>query len=74
MQLPIADNQIVQHWPTVHNQVRARGPERGRNLKVEYLGEFESISKIALNRESGDQLGTFGEITWLKKSHATVYF
>jgi hypothetical protein len=39
---------------------------------VEFLGEFKSILKNALVYESGDQLGTFGEITLDKKSHATV--
>jgi hypothetical protein len=52
-------------WPAVHNQIRRSGPRRltkqwpipwpGRNLKVEYLGTFESIFEIALDHESGDQ-------------------
>ncbi len=38
-----------------------------RHKKVEFLGGFKSIFEIALDRESGDQLGTFGEITLDKK-------
>ncbi len=38
-----------------------------RTLEVEFLGEFESIFETALVHESGDQLGTFGEITLDKK-------
>jgi hypothetical protein len=30
-------------WPIAYNQIRRSGPWRGRTLKVEYLGEFESI-------------------------------
>jgi hypothetical protein len=37
-------------------------------LEVEFLGEFESIFKTALDRKSEDQLGTFGEITLDKKN------
>ncbi len=43
-----------------------------RTLEIEFLGEFKSIIETALVYESGDQLGTFGEITLDKKSHATV--
>ncbi len=43
-------------------------------LKFEYLREFESIFETALDHESGDQLGTIGEITGDKKSHATFTF
>jgi hypothetical protein len=39
---------------------------------VENLAEFGSIFKTALDKKSGDQLGTCGEITLDKKSHATV--
>ncbi len=38
-----------------------------RTLEVEFLGEFESILENALEYESGDQLGYFGEITLDKK-------
>jgi hypothetical protein len=41
-------------------------------LEVEFLGEFESIFETALDQGSEDLLGTFGEITLDKKSHATV--
>ncbi len=37
------------------------------NLKVEYLGEYESISETALDHESGDKLDTLGEITFRQK-------
>jgi hypothetical protein len=43
-----------------------------RTLEVEFLGKFEPIFETALVYESGDQLGTFGEITLDKKPHATV--
>ncbi len=33
---------------------------------------YQSIFETALDQESEDQLGTFGEITSDKKSHATV--
>jgi hypothetical protein len=63
-------------WPIAHNQIRRGGPSRRRTQKVEYLGEFESVFEIALNHESEGQLGfflgTIGEITLDKKSHATV--
>ncbi len=36
-------------------------------LEVEFLGEFESIFETALDHESEDLLGTFGEITLDKK-------
>jgi hypothetical protein len=36
-------------------------------LEIEFLGEFESIFEAALVNESGDQSGTFGEITLDKK-------
>jgi hypothetical protein len=46
-----------------------------RTLEIEFLHEFKSIFETALVYESGDQLGTFGEITLnKKKSHATVPF
>ncbi len=38
------------------------------SLEVEFLGKFESIFGTALNLESGDQLGTFGEITFRQKN------
>jgi hypothetical protein len=41
-------------------------------LEVECPGKFESIFETALNNKSDDLLGTFGEITLDKKSHATV--
>jgi hypothetical protein len=41
-------------------------------LEVEFLGEFESIFETALDHESENLLGTFGEITLDKKTHATV--
>jgi hypothetical protein len=45
-----------------------------RTLEVEFLGEFESIFENALVYESGDQLGTFGEITLDKKILALLSF
>ncbi len=39
-----------------------------RPLKVEYLSEFKSIVKTALDHKSRDQIGTFGEITLDKKN------
>ncbi len=61
-------------WPLAHNKIRRHGPWRGKTLEFEFLNEFESIFKTALNHESEDQLGTFGEITLDKKSHTTVPF
>jgi hypothetical protein len=43
-------------WPIAHE-----------DLEVKFLGEFESIFENALVYESGDQLGTFGEVTLDKK-------
>ncbi len=59
-------------WPIAHNKFRQSGPQHGRNSEVKFLGKFESIFETAIDHESGDQLGTFGEITLEKKSHATV--
>jgi hypothetical protein len=39
-----------------------------RTLEVKFLGKFESIFKNALAYESGDQLGSLGEITLDKKN------
>ncbi len=55
----------------LYNPIRRSSPQRGKTLKVEYLGEFESIFEIALDHESGDLIGSFGEITFDKISHAT---
>jgi hypothetical protein len=41
------------------------------SAEVEFHSEFESIFKTALNLASMDQLGTFGENTLDKISHAT---
>jgi hypothetical protein len=35
-------------------------------LKVEHLGEFESVFETALDHESGDQVVTSGEISFDK--------
>ncbi len=40
---------------------------RGKTLEVKYLCELESIFETALEKESEDQLGTFGKITLDKK-------
>jgi hypothetical protein len=39
------------------------GPYHRKTLEVEFLGKFESLLETALDHESEDQLGTFGEIT-----------
>jgi hypothetical protein len=54
-------------WPIAHNKIPGSGPLRRRTLEAKFLGEFESIFETALDHESGDQLGTFGEITLDKK-------
>ncbi len=54
------------------NKIRPRGPKQRKTLQFEFLGESKSVFVAALDRESGDQLGTFGEISLDKKSHATV--
>ncbi len=61
--VPIAQNQIRRSGPYSSNKIRRSGPLRGKTLEVEFLGEFESISETALDHESEDPLGTFGEIT-----------
>jgi hypothetical protein len=43
-----------------------------KTLEVDFLGEFDSTFKTALDHESEDQLSTFGEITFDEKSNATV--
>jgi hypothetical protein len=55
-------------WPIAHNQICHSGPWPGRTLEIKYLGEFESIFETALDHESGDQVGTFGDITLDKKN------
>jgi hypothetical protein len=37
------------------------------SAEVKYLYEFESLFETALGQESEEQLGTFGEITLVKK-------
>ncbi len=54
-------------WPIAHNKICCGGPQRGRTLEIKFLGELEFIFETALDHESGDQLGTFGEITLDKK-------
>jgi hypothetical protein len=53
--------------PIAHNQVHRSGPQRIEKfaavaLEVEFPCEFESIFETALDYESDDQLGTYGEI------------
>jgi hypothetical protein len=57
-------------WATAVELVMRYGPLHGiklhskkKTLEVEFLGEFESIFKTALNHKSEDLLGTFREIT-----------
>ncbi len=38
-----------------------------KDLRSQILGEFKSIFETALDHESEDQLGTFGETTFNKK-------
>ncbi len=51
----------------MRNKICRSGPYRGKTLEVEFLGEFESMFETALDQESEDLLGTFGEITLDKK-------
>jgi hypothetical protein len=57
----------------VQNQICRSGSKQGMTLKVEFLGKFESTvyPEIPSDHTSGNQLGTFGEITSDKKSQAT---
>jgi hypothetical protein len=50
-------------WSIVQNQIRRSGPIALKDLKIEYLDEFKSIFDDALDHESGNLLGTFGEMT-----------
>ncbi len=38
-----------------------------KTFKVEYLSKFEYVLETALDHESGNQLGTLGEITFDKQ-------
>jgi hypothetical protein len=51
----------------VLSKIRRSGPWRGKTLEVKFLGEFEPKFETALDQESEDLLGTFGEITLDRK-------
>ncbi len=54
-------------WPIALGKIHCSGLQHRKTLEVEFLGEFEYKFETALDQESEDLLGTFGEIILDKK-------
>ncbi len=59
-------------WPIAQSKICRSRPDHRKTLEFEFLGEFESVFETALDPESEDLMGTFGEITLDKKFDPTV--
>jgi hypothetical protein len=65
--------EVSAQWLIVQKPILRYGTRGGMNVKVKYLGEIEVIFKMALVKESGDQVGSIHEKFRGPKSRETIH-